>query len=119
MFQRFRQLAFGSAVVGGVSSALYFGNRSFSQQAPKAVVPLHKLQKPSSRGQKTVLIECGSFSPITNLHLMLFEMNRDYLMKETRQLDIVGGIISPVHDGYGKKSLVPQVSSPFPARSSR
>lgn len=72
-------------------------------------IPLHKLQRNVQYADlpPAVLVECGSFSPITNLHLQLFEMNRDYLMKSERALNIIGGIISPVHDAYGKKSLVP------------
>lgn len=29
-------------------------------------------------------------------------------LRETKLFEVVGGIVSPVHDGYGKKSLVPQ-----------
>lgn len=49
-----------------------------------------------------VLVACGSFSPITNMHLRLFEEARNYLMIASKQLDVVGGLISPVHDAYGK-----------------
>jgi nicotinamide mononucleotide adenylyltransferase len=69
--------------------------------------PLHKLQTPKIPGiPKVVLIECGSFSPITNMHLLLFEMNRDDVTKEHLHWEVIGGIVSPVHDGYGKASLV-------------
>lgn len=71
-------------------------------------VPFYKLQKPTTSLPKLILVECGSFSPVTMLHLQLFELNRDYLMKETKQVEVVGGIVSPVHDLYGKKSLVHQ-----------
>jgi nicotinate (nicotinamide) nucleotide adenylyltransferase len=33
-------------------------------------------------------------------------MCRDALMIDQRKYDIIGGIISPVHDSYGKKSLI-------------
>nr|XP_005006767.1 nicotinamide/nicotinic acid mononucleotide adenylyltransferase 3 isoform X2 [Cavia porcellus]XP_013015471.1 nicotinamide/nicotinic acid mononucleotide adenylyltransferase 3 isoform X2 [Cavia porcellus] len=53
-----------------------------------------------------VLLACGSFNPITNMHLRLFEVARDHLHK-TGMYQVVEGIISPVNDNYGKKDLVP------------
>jgi len=44
---------------------------------------------------------CGSFSPVTNLHLRLFEEARNALGPL-----VTHGFLSPVHDGYGKKGLV-------------
>eukprot|EP00794_Sanderia_malayensis_P005620 gene5620-6311_t len=55
---------------------------------------------------KIVLLNCGSFNPITHMHLRMFELARDYLNK-TGRFDVVSGIISPVHDKYGKKGLLP------------
>lgn len=55
-----------------------------------------------------VLVECGSFSPVTNFHLILLEAVRDYVMTQTKQFEVIGGIMSPVHDAYGKKSLIHQ-----------
>uniref|UniRef100_A0A672IYT3 Nicotinamide-nucleotide adenylyltransferase n=2 Tax=Salarias fasciatus TaxID=181472 RepID=A0A672IYT3_SALFA len=52
-----------------------------------------------------VLLACGSFNPITNQHLRLFELARDH-MHSTGQYQVVGGIVSPVSDGYGKQGLV-------------
>ncbi|XP_014242160.1 nicotinamide/nicotinic acid mononucleotide adenylyltransferase 3 isoform X2 [Cimex lectularius] len=54
---------------------------------------------------KVVLLSCGSFNPPTNMHLRLFEIARDYLHK-TGRYQVVCGIISPVHDNYGKKDLI-------------
>ncbi len=68
-----------------------------------------------------VLVCCGSFSPITFLHLRMFgtnvilvfqlnffvEMARDYLQKESADLRMIGGIISPVADAYKKEGLAP------------
>ncbi len=45
---------------------------------------------------------------MTTFHLQLFELDRDFLMIEHPTYNVIGGIISPVHDAYGKKSLVPQ-----------
>ncbi|KAM8838777.1 nicotinamide/nicotinic acid mononucleotide adenylyltransferase 3 isoform 1-T1 [Synchiropus picturatus] len=52
-----------------------------------------------------VLLACGSFNPITNQHMRLFELARDH-MQSTGQYQVVGGIVSPVSDGYGKQGLV-------------
>ncbi|XP_076150538.1 nicotinamide/nicotinic acid mononucleotide adenylyltransferase 3 [Alosa pseudoharengus] len=52
-----------------------------------------------------VLLACGSFNPITNQHMRLFELARDH-MHLTGQYQVVGGIVSPVGDGYGKQGLV-------------
>ncbi|XP_023866098.1 nicotinamide/nicotinic acid mononucleotide adenylyltransferase 3 isoform X1 [Salvelinus sp. IW2-2015] len=52
-----------------------------------------------------VLLACGSFNPITNQHMRLFELARDHL-HQTGQFQVVGGIVSPVSDGYGKQGLV-------------
>jgi len=55
---------------------------------------------------RVVLALCGSMSPITFLHLRMFELARDWL-QTTNKYAVEGGIISPVHDAYGKKGLVP------------
>uniref|UniRef100_G3PS20 Nicotinamide-nucleotide adenylyltransferase n=1 Tax=Gasterosteus aculeatus TaxID=69293 RepID=G3PS20_GASAC len=52
-----------------------------------------------------VLLACGSFNPITNQHMRLFELARDH-MHSTGQYQVVGGVVSPVSDGYGKQGLV-------------
>ncbi|XP_061879633.1 nicotinamide/nicotinic acid mononucleotide adenylyltransferase 3-like [Entelurus aequoreus] len=51
-----------------------------------------------------VLLACGSFNPITNQHMRLFELARDHL-HSTGQYQVVGGIVSPVSDSYGKQGL--------------
>ena len=57
--------------------------------------------------KRAVLISCGSFNPPTIMHLRLFELAKDYLSINGH--DILGGIISPVHDNYKEKkqSLIP------------
>ncbi|XP_054360359.1 nicotinamide/nicotinic acid mononucleotide adenylyltransferase 3 isoform X2 [Mirounga angustirostris] len=52
-----------------------------------------------------VLLACGSFNPITNMHLRLFEVARDHL-HQTGMYQVIGGIISPVNDNYRKQDLV-------------
>ncbi|XP_043851570.1 nicotinamide/nicotinic acid mononucleotide adenylyltransferase 3 isoform X2 [Dromiciops gliroides] len=51
-----------------------------------------------------ILLACGSFNPITNMHLRLFEVARDHL-HQTGMYQVIEGIISPVNDSYGKKDL--------------
>lgn len=55
--------------------------------------------------QKVVLLACGSFSPPTNMHLRMFEIARDYFIQMGSH-QVIGGVVSPVHDSYGKSSLV-------------
>jgi len=56
--------------------------------------------------QSVLLLGVGSFNPPTIMHLRIMELARDFLTK-TGQFQVVGGILSPVHDAYGKKDLVP------------
>jgi len=49
---------------------------------------------------KVLLLACGSFNPPTLMHLRMFEVAKDTLRRLGTQ--VVGGVISPVHDGYGK-----------------
>ena len=58
-----------------------------------------------------VLVACGSFSPITYLHLRMFEMAIDYVRQSTNY-EIVGGYLSPVHDKYKKPGLLSASPSP-------
>uniref|UniRef100_A0A0A9WRE7 Nicotinamide-nucleotide adenylyltransferase n=2 Tax=Lygus hesperus TaxID=30085 RepID=A0A0A9WRE7_LYGHE len=54
---------------------------------------------------KVILLACGSFNPPTFMHLRMFELARDHLNRLGRY-QVIGGIISPVHDNYGKKELI-------------
>ncbi len=54
--------------------------------------------------QPLILVSCGSFSPITYLHLRMFEMCVDWV-KENTQFEIVAGYLSPVADAYQKVGL--------------
>ncbi|KAJ8360790.1 hypothetical protein SKAU_G00173150 [Synaphobranchus kaupii] len=54
---------------------------------------------------KVVLLACGSYNPITNIHLRMFELARDHL-EDTGNYRVFKGIISPVGDGYKKKGLI-------------
>ena len=51
-----------------------------------------------------VLVSCGSFSPITFLHLRMFEMCKDWVRSHS-DYEIVGAYLSPVSDAYQKSGL--------------
>ncbi|CAF0838849.1 unnamed protein product [Didymodactylos carnosus] len=78
------------------------------------LIPINKLTKSTlsdSNSQSyplVVLVACGSYSPITHMHLRIFEQAKNYLMYESpnQKFDVVGALLSPVHDAYGKKSLI-------------
>ncbi|PAA72173.1 hypothetical protein BOX15_Mlig027319g1, partial [Macrostomum lignano] len=54
--------------------------------------------------ENVVLLACGSYNPVTNMHLRMFEVARDALRKSGR-FRVLGGIISPVADAFGKEDL--------------
>ncbi len=51
-----------------------------------------------------VLVACGSFSPITYLHLRMFEMALDWV-NDNNTFELIGGYFSPVSDDYKKQDL--------------
>jgi hypothetical protein len=68
--------------------------------------PDYRLKKTMDDPLKTplLLVACGSFSPITFLHLRMFIMAGDYV-KFSTDFEIVGGYLSPVSDAYKKAGL--------------
>jgi nicotinamide mononucleotide adenylyltransferase len=70
------------------------------------VFPEYRLKRVMDDPEKTplLLIACGSFSPITFLHLRMFEMAADYVKLST-DFEIIGGYLSPVSDAYRKAGL--------------
>ncbi|KAL4922468.1 hypothetical protein BDW62DRAFT_53479 [Aspergillus aurantiobrunneus] len=70
------------------------------------VFPEYRLKRVMDDPEKTplLLVACGSFSPITFLHLRMFEMVADYVKLST-DFEIVGGYLSPVSDAYRKAGL--------------
>lgn len=70
------------------------------------VFPDYRLKQTLDDPSKTplVLVACGSFSPITLLHLRMFMMAGDYV-KFSTDFEIVGGYLSPVSDAYKKAGL--------------
>ncbi|KJZ69344.1 hypothetical protein HIM_11266 [Hirsutella minnesotensis 3608] len=72
------------------------------------VFPSHRLQRTCDPNKvPLVLVACGSFSPITFLHLRMFPMARDHSRNEG--FEVIGGYLSPVADAYAakKKGLAP------------
>jgi nicotinamide mononucleotide adenylyltransferase len=74
-----------------------------------ALIPTDKLANPRTGKPLCVLVACGSFSPVTVLHLRIMEEARNHLMYKTGKFDVVGGYLSPVNQGYAihKPSIVP------------
>ncbi|KAH9468689.1 hypothetical protein Pst134EA_009223 [Puccinia striiformis f. sp. tritici] len=72
-------------------------------------LPTSKLQ-PLLDPAKTplVFVACGSFSPVTYLHLRMFEMARDHARFHS-DFQVVGGFMSLVNDAYKKPGLAPAV----------
>ncbi|KAK0709443.1 hypothetical protein B0T26DRAFT_406001 [Lasiosphaeria miniovina] len=70
--------------------------------------PTQKLKLRQTQQDKTplVLVACGSFSPITYLHLRMFEMASDFVRFNT-EFEVCGGYLSPVSDAYKKVGLAP------------
>lgn len=68
--------------------------------------PTYRLKQRQSHPDRTplVLVACGSFSPITILHLRMFEMGKDFA-KFSTDFEVVGGYLSPVSDSYKKAGL--------------
>ncbi|KAL8779448.1 MAG: hypothetical protein Q9213_006932 [Squamulea squamosa] len=68
--------------------------------------PRSRLRQSMSDPSKTplLLVACGSFSPITYLHLRMFEMAADFAKYNT-DFEVIGGYMSPVSDAYRKAGL--------------
>ncbi|KAK4643618.1 Nicotinamide/nicotinic acid mononucleotide adenylyltransferase 1 [Podospora bellae-mahoneyi] len=70
--------------------------------------PVDKLRRRQTRPGKTplILVACGSFSPITFLHMRMFEMASDFVRFNT-DFEVCAGYLSPVSDAYKKAGLAP------------
>lgn len=68
--------------------------------------PVSRLKTRQTSADRTplVLVACGSFSPITYLHLRMFEMAADFVKFNTC-FELMGGYMSPVSDAYKKAGL--------------
>ena len=67
--------------------------------------PRSRVRKVMRDSSKTplFLVGFGAFSPITFLHLRIFEQTADYV--KDRDFELIGGTISPVNDGYNKAGM--------------
>lgn len=70
--------------------------------------PTHRLKQRQDKQDKTplVLVACGSFSPITFLHLRMFEMASDFVRFNT-DFEVMAAYLSPVSSQYNKAGLAP------------
>jgi nicotinamide mononucleotide adenylyltransferase len=83
-----------------------------AQTAPAAqtlenyTFPTNRLRLQQNDPNKTplVLVACGSFSPITYLHLRMMEMAADYCKFNT-DFELLSGYFSPVSNFYKKAGL--------------
>lgn len=82
------------------------GTSSFTAP-PNYTFPHHRLNllQRYPEKQPIVLVACGSFSPVTYLHLRMFEMAVDYARQNT-DFEVMGGYMSPVSDKYKKPGLL-------------
>ncbi|KAL7949019.1 hypothetical protein V8C42DRAFT_312994 [Trichoderma barbatum] len=71
--------------------------------------PYQNLKRRLTRPDKVplVLVACGSFSPVTTLHLQMFELAEKYVKQSDPGFEIVGNYMSPCSDAYQKTSLAP------------
>lgn len=70
--------------------------------------PASRLKRTLTDPSKTplVVVACGSFSPITHMHLRMFEMAVDHVRQNMSDVyEVVGGYMSPVSDYYNKAGL--------------
>ncbi|KAI5369733.1 Putative Cytidyltransferase-like domain, nicotinate/nicotinamide nucleotide adenylyltransferase [Septoria linicola] len=69
--------------------------------------PQSRLRRRIQSSDRTplILVACGSFSPITFLHLRMFEMAADYA-RFNSNFEVVGAYLSCVGDAYKKTGLV-------------
>ena len=56
-----------------------------------------------------MIVACGSFSPVTYLHLRMFEMALDRIRHDSPRYYLIGGYFSPTSDGYKKPGLAPSI----------
>jgi nicotinamide mononucleotide adenylyltransferase len=82
-------------------------SRKQSIEPANYIFPKHKLKTTVSPSKTPlVVVACGSYSPVTYLHLRMFEMGYDYI-QDSEKFEIIGGYFSPVSDAYAKPGLAP------------
>jgi len=73
--------------------------------ARNSTLPINKskLTTGNGKGARFVVLACGAFSPVTYMHLRMFEQAKDFAI--TNKLNLIGGYFSPVSDAYKKQGL--------------
>lgn len=96
----------GPKVHAGDLEEVPHGIQRQSKNLDEYTFPTHRLKKQMSTSNKfpLVIVACGSFSPITYLHLRMFEMALDAVREQTR-FEVIGAYFSPVSDNYRKPGL--------------
>lgn len=80
-------------------------HQSGGTSSEEYVFPHEKLSwKRETNLPPAILVEAGSFSPITFMHVRLMEQCRDHLFLN-QHYEVIGGFLSPVGDAYNKKGL--------------
>eukprot|EP00035_Acanthoeca_spectabilis_P023917 m.451557 g.451557 ORF g.451557 m.451557 type:complete len:278 (+) comp20171_c0_seq1:129-962(+) len=80
---------------------------SASELDPTTPLSTDKLKTKVAAGRiPVVVVACGSYSPVTIMHLRILEDTRDYLNMGDKY-EVIGGFISLTHDKYGKRTLAP------------
>jgi nicotinamide mononucleotide adenylyltransferase len=93
-------------ILSKIENPIFTPIEATRQESNGYAFPIEKLKEPHPGKNAVVLVSCGSFNPPTNLHLQLLEGTKDYL-EQTQNTDVILGVMSPVHDAYGKKGLLP------------
>lgn len=86
------------------------GQAASAPSAQNYSFPRDKLRLSQNSSSKTplVFVACGSYSPVTHLHLRMFEMASDFVRFNT-EFELLGGYFSPVSDLYKKAGLAHSV----------
>lgn len=87
--------------------AYAFPTHKLCLAGPDTNAAMHMRRMGQIRKTPLVIVACGSYSPITYLHLRMFEMARDHI-RDHDKYTVVGGYFSPVSDAYSKPGLCAQ-----------
>ncbi|RCH79771.1 hypothetical protein CU098_007498, partial [Rhizopus stolonifer] len=96
-------------IMASTLEAKGYGNSHDRQALDKDYqFPRHLIADTMKDENKTplVIVACGSYSPITYLHLRMFEMARDHFQERLQEFELLAGYYSPVSDAYMKEGLV-------------
>ncbi|KAH7350606.1 hypothetical protein BKA65DRAFT_498650 [Rhexocercosporidium sp. MPI-PUGE-AT-0058] len=104
VFPRTRPQASGASISVATFNFIYA--KAMSSQTQEYQFPKSRLKLGECGLNRTPLVPvlCDTFSPISNLHLQMFDLARDYARRKT-QFEVIGGYLSPVSDAYEKDGL--------------